>query len=163
MAPDPYHEWVGPPEASRFTPQTAIQVAARSRDGKDVVIRCLTRAGEGHNVVAILDALSSPEARLDPSNHTLPMIDRLELDDMIFGVFPHMRPDGLTCIWFRTNDEVFKALDEVFEGFVYLHDRLIAHRPIPPEVLSGGPYCPFRMDIYQLGKGLHELFLYVTP
>ncbi|KAL8283408.1 hypothetical protein RQP46_005818 [Phenoliferia psychrophenolica] len=242
-APDPYHEWVGPPEASRFNPQSAIQVAARSIDGKDVVIRCLTRAGEGHNVVAILELLSSPEALLDPSNHTLPMIDKLELEDMVFGVFPMMRPRALTCIWFRTTDEVFKALDEVLEGFVYLHDRLIAHRDfglaeifinhgsslgpmpydpsirgsrrpsewrslfknpryyindyewsvqfspessessrmvqgipleahgltlaeyqraIPPEVRTGQPYCPFHMDVFQLGSALLGIFQYMS-
>ncbi|KAL8276529.1 hypothetical protein RQP46_011077 [Phenoliferia psychrophenolica] len=239
-APDPYHHWTGPREiageASSFLPQTAIQMAARRSDGTDVVIRVLTRAGEGQEFLDILRTLSSPSARLDPHNSTLPMIDELQLDDMVFGIFPLMRPDGLTARWFHSTNEVFQALDEVLAGFAYLHNHRIAHRdfqageiyinygtgqgpipqldstpqspgewrsrfdahyflndfewsiqfpaksepasrlvtgialekhggtldtynrPIPSEVFTGQPYCPFAMDVYQLGKALHPIF-----
>ena len=61
----------------------------------------------------ILRALSSPSARLDPHNRALPMIDELELEDMVFGIFPLVRPGGLTVRWFNSTNEVFQALDEV--------------------------------------------------
>lgn len=29
-------------------------------------------------------------------------------------------------------------------------------RPLPPELILVDPYCPFRLDIWQLGTGLHK-------
>ncbi|KAL8291752.1 hypothetical protein RQP46_002010 [Phenoliferia psychrophenolica] len=222
-AADPYHCWTGTRERdgepSCFRSQTAIQIAARSAAQTDVVIRLIKRAGDpdGDAYLKIIQALSSPEARRDSSNRTLPVIEVLELEDMVFGVFPMMRPNGLSCKWFETAAEVFSALDQVLSGFVYLHGQRIAHspspstlpgkwrsrfdaayfindfewsvqfpadspetsrlvtgmpfekyftleeygKPLPPEVSSRQPYCPFRMDVYQVGQALHRIFKFM--
>ncbi|KAL8279636.1 hypothetical protein RQP46_007949 [Phenoliferia psychrophenolica] len=113
-APDGYHRWapasVQAPQRSAFCPQTPIQIAARSLDGKDVVIRLLTRASEGHTHLRILEFLAAAPC---PENRAVPLIEVMYLEDMAFGVFPMLRASGLEGVWFSSNREVLEACEEI--------------------------------------------------
>ncbi|KAL8280989.1 hypothetical protein RQP46_006668 [Phenoliferia psychrophenolica] len=156
-------------------PQTAIHMGARRSDGTDVVIRVLTRAGEGHEFLNVLRALSSPSARLDPHNRALPMIDELEGFAYLHGQRIAHRDFAAGEVYINYGTHYF--LND-FEWSIQFPEesepasRLVMgiplekygvtleeyNRPLPPEVLTGQPYCPFAMDVYQLGKALHPIF-----
>ncbi|KZW03274.1 hypothetical protein EXIGLDRAFT_725725 [Exidia glandulosa HHB12029] len=133
-SPDEYHYWpssnVFQPEqlVPEFAPNSGIHFAARSLANQEVVIRLLTIGDEGKASLDILRRLSAPEARV-ARNHALPMIKELHIGDMVFGVFPMMYAHGLTSFpWPETTEQILDGLEQALEGFVYLHENLIAHR-----------------------------------
>ena len=62
--------------------------AARSADGRDVVIRVLSVGPDGGEHVELLKIISRGPLPLVHSCHTLPILDLIELEDVTFGVFP---------------------------------------------------------------------------
>jgi hypothetical protein len=143
-APDEYHHWIpeaqwGPslswyqtwvsqgfPESAfvrdpdhaahilRFS-QRSVHVAARSHDGKDVIIRLIAKAGDGLDHLEILRKLSSPSLAADPANHALPLLGELAKDDMIFAIFPLVGDHTFDGPWFPNVAEVFEVLEQVLE------------------------------------------------
>ncbi|EJD51266.1 hypothetical protein AURDEDRAFT_159672 [Auricularia subglabra TFB-10046 SS5] len=106
---------------------TGIHVAARAPNNVDVVIRIMAIRDEGREHLAIMRALSAPDAQV-PENRTVPMIAELQMDDVVFGIFPQMWDSAMVRPWFETIRQLLDALEQVLEGFVFLHQRLIAHR-----------------------------------
>jgi hypothetical protein len=92
-----------------------VHVAARSHEGKDVIIRLIAKAGDGMDHLEILRKLSSPSLSADPTNHALPLLGELAKDDMIFAVFPLVDNCSFRRPWFQALAEVFEALEQVLE------------------------------------------------
>lgn len=115
------------PQPSLFVPRTGIHSAARSPSNTDVVIRIIAIGNDGQEHLDILRALAAPDAQV-PENRTVPMIAELKTGDFVLGVFPLLWPEAMSNPWFETVRQVLDALDQVLEGFTYLHRRLIAHR-----------------------------------
>jgi hypothetical protein len=61
---------------------------ARTRNGRDVVIRVIVVGSEGHDHLKILKRLAVGENSLLSNNHTLPMFAEFHFEDITFGVFP---------------------------------------------------------------------------
>lgn len=112
---------------SAFCMQTGIHVAARAPSNLDVVIRIMAIGDEGREHLAIMRELAAPEARV-PENRTVPMIAELTTGGVVFGIFPVMWTHAMQIPWFETGRQLLDALDQVLEGFAFLHKCLIAHR-----------------------------------
>jgi hypothetical protein len=73
------------------------------------------KAGEGQQHLDILRQLASPSCTVDPTNHALPLLGELQKDDMIFAIFPLVASYNLGSPWFFSVEEVFDAVEQVFE------------------------------------------------
>ena len=62
--------------------------AARTSDGRDVVIRVLSIGDSGRDHVIVLDEIARGTMPLLHFSHMLPLLDLIELEDITFGVFP---------------------------------------------------------------------------
>lgn len=70
---------------------------------------------------------------------------RVFLGDFEVAVmFPHTTPlDECLVVGYPT-------------GGSYPEDTKLYARPVPPEVASGQPYDPFKLDVWQFGTGLDD-------
>lgn len=91
--------------------QKPIHVPARSREGKDVLIRIVAKGEEGREHLKILRTLARDTS---PENHALPLLAVLEKDDMAFAVFPLITAN-MHLPWYYTVAEVFQFVREVLE------------------------------------------------
>ncbi|KAH6900833.1 other/AgaK1 protein kinase [Coprinopsis sp. MPI-PUGE-AT-0042] len=62
--------------------------AARDQWGREVVIRLVSFPGEESDELKIYRLLNTPEARKDPRNHTVPVVDWIEYSGLTFIVSP---------------------------------------------------------------------------
>ncbi|GJE86785.1 kinase-like domain-containing protein [Phanerochaete sordida] len=210
----------------------AISRAARSRTGHDVVVRVLVVGDQGRRHLNILRKIARGSQSLFSNNHTLPMLDELAFNDIIFGIFPK---SGIAMNFayghWATNSvgDILDMIMQALEGLTYLHSMNIAHRdvfksnfmvewmpeslcsgaispsrpqvymidfecavefsadslpderrcigiplgdtmevdeylrPVPPEVASGMPYDPFKLDVWQLGTDLADFKSTIQP
>ncbi|PIL28181.1 hypothetical protein GSI_09718 [Ganoderma sinense ZZ0214-1] len=205
--------------------RNALTRAARTPDGRDVVFRVLAIGEEGREHVDLLKTLARGTYSLISANHTLPLLELIELDDITFGVFPKV---AFSCSelyhgWAESSvGDILEMIAQCLEALVFLHTCGIAHRdafkdnfviqwvpeslridydspssrprvymidfelairfpldspkearmcvgrpsggslpgpsgrPMPPEVLSGEPYDPFKLDVWQLGNSISD-------
>nr|VWP02319.1 Serine/threonine-protein kinase SMU1 (EC [Ganoderma boninense] len=211
--------------------RNALTRAARAPDGRDVVFRVLAVGEEGREHVDLLKTLARGTYSLISANHTLPLLELIELDDITFGVFPKVAfsCSDLYHSWAESSvGDILEMIAQCLEALVFLHTCGIAHRdafkdnfviqwvpeslridydspssrprvymidfelairfpldspkearvcigrpsggslpgpsgrPMPPEVLSGEPYDPFKLDVWQLGNSISD-FKVVVP
>ncbi|PIL24527.1 hypothetical protein GSI_14283 [Ganoderma sinense ZZ0214-1] len=211
--------------ALSFEYRNALTRAARASDGRDVVFRVLAIGEEGREHVDLLKAFGRGTYGLINANHTLPLLDLIELDDITFAVFPKVANScsELYNSWAETSvGDILDMIVQCLEALVFLHHYGVAHRdafkdnfviqwvpeslsvdydspiskprvyvidfelairfplgspkeervcvgrpsggslpgpsgrPMPPEVLSGEPYDPFKLDVWQLGDSLSD-------
>lgn len=95
--------------------QRSIHYAARSKEGKDVVIRLVAKGEDGLEELEILRTVASPPLSTLPANHALPMLMELSKDDMRFAVFPMVSNNGVTNPWFSKLSEALELIDQVLE------------------------------------------------
>ncbi|PIL28175.1 hypothetical protein GSI_09712 [Ganoderma sinense ZZ0214-1] len=205
--------------------RNALTRAARAADGRDVVFRVLSIGEEGREHVDFLKTFARGPYSLISANHTLPLLDLIELEDITFAVFPKV---GKSCMdvygtWAQPSvGDILDMIAQCLEALVFLHHYGVAHRdafkdnfliqwvpeslglsykappsrprvymndfelavcfpddmppeervcigppyggslpghsgrPMPPEVLSGKPYDPFKLDVWQLGTSIND-------
>ena len=68
--------------------QNPLTRAARTADGRDVIIRVLAVGDEGKDHVEILQSISHGVIALLHSSHQLPLLGLIEIEDITLGVFP---------------------------------------------------------------------------
>ena len=68
--------------------QNALTRAARGSNGQDVILRVLAIGEDGKEHVDLLHTLARGSSSLFSSNHALPLLEVIELDDITVGVFP---------------------------------------------------------------------------
>jgi hypothetical protein len=73
---------------SDFYKKNGLARPARTQDGLDVVIRVIVIGNEGHDHLKILRTIATGEKSLFSNNHTLPMFQEFQFEDIIFGIFP---------------------------------------------------------------------------
>ncbi|RPD56366.1 hypothetical protein L226DRAFT_573966 [Lentinus tigrinus ALCF2SS1-7] len=202
----------------------ALTRAARARDGRDVVIRVLAIGEDGKEHVELLDMIARGPDSLLAINHSLPLLEIIELEDITFGIFPKAGWSLYLAYNFWAKSSVGDILHlflQCLEALVYLHNIGVAHRdvfrdnflaqwlpeslemkfmppsqprvyindfevavyfppevpeeerrctglpmggsfpdhygrPVPPEVESGKPYDPFKLDVWQLGTSFSD-------
>jgi len=98
-------------------------------DGKEVVVKAVHLYSREYNVIRLL---STPPLRNDRMNHTIPVLDFIEVndDDIVFIVMeqwsPHLIPgDGPCCLRL-----FLAALRQCIEHIVFMHRHQIAHLDI---------------------------------
>ncbi|KAH9945132.1 kinase-like domain-containing protein [Epithele typhae] len=191
---------------------------ARTANGQDVVIRVLAVGSNGLEHLHLLNRIATGMPTLVTGNHTLPLLDTIELQDVTFGVFPKAggSADLLYGSWIEPSEgDILHVLVQCLEALRFLHGMDIAHRdvfkdnfllqwypesmlighiptsrprvyltdfelavsfprhlprekhlcvgmplggsmpdfngrPMPAEVLSGKPYDPYKLDVWQL-------------
>ncbi|KAF9467634.1 hypothetical protein BDZ94DRAFT_1280257 [Collybia nuda] len=104
--------------------------AARAREGHGVIIRVIVVKEEGHKHIRILRKIATGEVSLCSDNHTLPLFGELELEDIIFGIFPKVNGivKGADGTW-ATNSvgDIIDMLMQMLEALVFIHRMNIAH------------------------------------
>ncbi|KAI0636470.1 hypothetical protein C8Q77DRAFT_1269334 [Trametes polyzona] len=193
--------------------------AAQAVDGRSVIIRVLAIGGQGREHIQILRMLARGPCNLATQNHTIPLLQLLDFEDITFGVFPRIAAEVADSYDAWPENSVGDILDMVMqclEALGFLHGMGVAHRdafkdnflvqwhpesmrvdaypisrprvylndfetavrflpnvspeervcvglplgasfpdperyrrPVPPEVASGEPYDPFKLDVWQ--------------
>jgi hypothetical protein len=94
--------------------QRPIHCFARTVDGRDVLIRILTKGDQGLENLDIQRRVATGPLAFLGDNHCLPMVQECTLDDMTFGVFPTMS-EGFEFPWYHKISEVFDATKQLLE------------------------------------------------
>ncbi|RDB26629.1 hypothetical protein Hypma_005525 [Hypsizygus marmoreus] len=104
---------------------TSLRVwPARDKAGRDVVIKLIS-GPEPSMELRIFQWLNRPEARSDPRNISIPVLDHISYNGLQFIVMP--RWDLAFEHPFYTVAELMHAIDSLLEGVDFLHENRIAH------------------------------------
>ncbi|KAH6909578.1 other/AgaK1 protein kinase [Coprinopsis sp. MPI-PUGE-AT-0042] len=105
--------------------------ASFTRDcfGREVVIRLVSFPGEESDELKIYCLLNTPQARKDPRNHTVPVIDWLEYSGLKFVVSPRWGDPLIGMVQLST-EQLLHYGDTLLEGLAFLHENRIAHRDV---------------------------------
>nr|VWO99832.1 Uncharacterized protein [Ganoderma boninense] len=134
----PFHEsdksWDSLRPILSYKSRNALTRAARTSDGRDVVLKVLAIGNQGKEHLEILDMLARGPYSLITANHTLPLLELIVLDDITFGVFPKV---GYSCSemyggWAKSSvRDVLEMIVQCLEALVFLHYSVkVAHRDV---------------------------------
>ncbi|KIM36290.1 hypothetical protein M413DRAFT_319948 [Hebeloma cylindrosporum] len=98
---------------------------ARDIQGRDVVIKLVSDASTPSQELKILQYLNTEPVRSDPRNHTILVVDYLNINGLIFAVMP--RWDCAFNAEFDTVEEILHCAETFFEAFEFLHEHRIFH------------------------------------
>ncbi|KAI0636467.1 hypothetical protein C8Q77DRAFT_1070893 [Trametes polyzona] len=134
--------------------------AAQTTDGRSVIIRVLAIGDEGREHVEILKLIARGPCSLVATNHTIPLLELIDFEDITFGVFPKIGAAVAQCYGAWPENSVADILDMVMqclEALAFIHDLHIAHRDAfkdnflvqwHPESLRVGAYPISRPRVY---------------
>lgn len=89
---------------------------ARTIDGRDVVIRIVSFGNEGINHRVALERLSTGNTASLIGNHTVPVLQWLNLDNITFGVLPMLsRRDPTHTYCYENVEDVLKTMVQMLE------------------------------------------------
>ncbi|PIL28155.1 hypothetical protein GSI_09692 [Ganoderma sinense ZZ0214-1] len=154
----------------------ALTRAARGPDAQDVVLRVLAIGEDGKEHVDLLKTVARSSWSLVNSNHTLPLLDLLALDDITFGVFPMV---GYSCSevyggWAKSSvRDILEVIAQCLEALVFLHACGIAHRDafkdnfviqwVPESLRAGHNATSSRPRVYMINFELAVRFPLDSP
>ncbi|KAJ3538566.1 hypothetical protein NMY22_g5109 [Coprinellus aureogranulatus] len=125
-----YHE---EEEDLDFNHIMAVRVwPARTDDGHEVMIRLSSGQGESEEL-KVIRRLNTPEARSDSRNYTIPILNTLTVEGLVFVVMPRWHPLSFHP-WIRADSvsELFDIAEMHYEGLQFMHEKRVAHRDICP-------------------------------
>lgn len=99
-------------------------------DGRYVALKKASRTSH-YRELEILKKFTSGAFTNDPQNHTVPVIQVLEVpddNDLVIIVMPLLR--RFDNPWFKTISEAVECIRQLFEAVQYLHKNRVAHRDI---------------------------------
>ncbi|THU93588.1 hypothetical protein K435DRAFT_903331, partial [Dendrothele bispora CBS 962.96] len=114
-----------------FLSMNPLSYTAQNKEGSSVVIRVISIKQDGLEHLDILRKLATGHSSLLVENHTLPMLQELQHQDIIFGIFPLVGADMRMSIGFWAENSVGDIMDmlmQALEALVYIHKQGIAHR-----------------------------------
>ncbi|KAH9913556.1 kinase-like domain-containing protein, partial [Epithele typhae] len=205
---------------------SALRAARSKARDQDVVIRVVQAGAEEIAHLSVIEFLGSEPIASISTNHTLPVLELVELGDIVFAIFPKAGPDLIGVLNPPAHNSVGDIVDiimQCLEALNFLHLNGIAHRdaykdnflidyypqslvtdPVrvghprvylhdfefacgfpqdtppeeqvcagplyggtvskstpadhrsSPEVLTGEPYSPYKLDVWQLGTSFAE-------
>jgi hypothetical protein len=94
--------------------QRSKHCIARTSDGRDVLIRLISKGSDGLEELDVLEYVATGHRAFLGDNHCLPMLRTLVVEDMRLGVFPFVNP-GFSWPWYHNVDEVFDAVLQVLQ------------------------------------------------
>ncbi|KAG2004502.1 other/AgaK1 protein kinase [Coprinopsis cinerea AmutBmut pab1-1] len=103
--------------------------AARDNAGREVIIKMVSFGEKESDELKIYRRLNTPGARADPRNRTLPVIDYITYDGLVFVVTPRWG-EPVVGLSFSTVEQLLLMTDQLLEGMVFLHQQRIAHRDV---------------------------------
>ncbi|KAI0371382.1 hypothetical protein BV20DRAFT_965597 [Pilatotrama ljubarskyi] len=115
---------------SFFSPNS-LNRAARSVDGRDVVIRVISVGSEGRSQLEILKYVSRGPVSQATPNHAIPLFDLFELEDVVLGVFPRVGFNLFDAYnsWAENSvGDIVDMIMQCLEALGFLHLLGIAHR-----------------------------------
>ncbi|KAJ7664368.1 kinase-like domain-containing protein, partial [Mycena polygramma] len=126
---DPNGTWGFYEDGIRLLCKSVID-ATRIHDGRKVVLKCVPTDEEE---ISIIRYLNSPSMRLDPRNHTIPLLDSFPMPESpwTFLVMPYGRRFNYPP--FHCRNEFLEAMTQFLEGLQFMHDHDIAHFDIAPQ------------------------------
>ena len=117
--------------------------AARTKDNRDVVIILLSDGVRGISTPRSLEIVGRGLNAALFNNHTLPVLEWLRQDNLVFGVFP-MVGRWYDLPWFGSIGNILEFMGQIIEvsglfltlayllmvskGVAFLHEHHIAHR-----------------------------------
>ncbi|KZW04407.1 hypothetical protein EXIGLDRAFT_828279 [Exidia glandulosa HHB12029] len=114
-----------------FTVITPTLCAARTVDGRDVVIRIVCIGEEGLNHLEALRRLATGNIASVIGNHTIPVLQWLTLEHITFAVHPYLSSTDPTNLYFYENTgDLLRHLLQMLEAVEFCHSRLVAHRDV---------------------------------
>ncbi|KAJ3786710.1 hypothetical protein GGU11DRAFT_744173 [Lentinula aff. detonsa] len=212
------------PEPRCVSIGSPLHFPARTTDNRDVLIVLLSDGIVGENCVDVLRKIATGKNAGIDRNHTLPLLDEIHYENLVFGVFPLVGSSFIPA-WFSNIAHALESMSQIMEGVAFLHDHLVVHRdlflsnflssrrsdgrwdpeqkqdflrpryyiidfewavrfspdsdpasrtvtgpplpwdiyrrPPPPEMQSELPYCPFKADVWQVGKSFMGCILHI--
>ncbi|KAG2004496.1 other/AgaK1 protein kinase [Coprinopsis cinerea AmutBmut pab1-1] len=121
--------------------------AARDNAGREVVIKLVSLGEQEWDELKIYKRLNTPEARADPRNRTLPVLDYIIYNGLVFVVTPRWG-EPVVGLSFSKVEQVLVMADQLLEvsptalllrnlanlpmikGMAFLHHQRIAHRDV---------------------------------
>ncbi|PPR07268.1 hypothetical protein CVT26_012428 [Gymnopilus dilepis] len=103
--------------------------AARTKDNRDVVIVLLSDGVRGISATRSLEIVGRGLNAALFNNHTLPVLEWLRQDNLVFGVFP-MVGRWYDLPWFGSIGNILEFMGQIIEGVAFLHEHHIAHRDL---------------------------------
>ncbi|PPQ76009.1 hypothetical protein CVT24_006540 [Panaeolus cyanescens] len=114
---------------------------ARDKHGRDVVIRIVSGPQRSREL-EVLQRLTSPSALRDPRNITIPILDWLKFDGLVFIVMPRWDPAWIHD--FGTVAECIHIAETFLAYLDFLHEHRIAHMDIHPGNMTINTVIPAR-------------------
>ncbi|KAJ3723609.1 hypothetical protein DFJ43DRAFT_1201072 [Lentinula guzmanii] len=212
------------PEPRCVSIGSPMHFPARTTDNRDVVIVLLSDGMiVGENCVDVLRKIATGKNAGIDRNHTLPLLDEIHYENLVFGVFPLVGSSFIPA-WFSNIAHALESMtpkswrashfcmiilwctDLFLSNFLssrrhgrwdpeqkqdFLRPRYyiidfewavqfssdsdpasrtvtgpplpwdIYRRPPPPEMQSELPYCPFKADVWQVGKSFMGCILHI--
>ncbi|KZW04409.1 hypothetical protein EXIGLDRAFT_635957 [Exidia glandulosa HHB12029] len=132
-APDPffYRFAAEMDRTDPFTVTTPTLCAARTVDGRDVVISIVAIGKEGTNHLEALRRLATGNVASVIGNHTVPVLQWLTLEHITFAVHPYLSStDPTTRYFYENTGDLLRHLLQMLEAVAFCHSKLVAHRDV---------------------------------
>ncbi|KAI0366048.1 hypothetical protein BV20DRAFT_1026949 [Pilatotrama ljubarskyi] len=116
---------------SSFFSPNSLNRAARSLDGRDVVIRVICVGSEGRSQLEVLKYISRGPLNQATPNHAIPLFELFDLEDVTFGVFPRVGFNMFDAYNSWPENSVGDIVDMIMQGLEalgFLHSIGVAHR-----------------------------------
>ena len=110
------------------------------------MIQLVMKAGEGRAELEVLRRFSRPDISSHPHNHVIPLLDELEVYDMVFAVLPLLE-DNIVEPWFFDVEEALDAVQQTFE--VSNMSRDVDFSKLIRNYLSGPSFHAFKFRCTQ--------------
>ncbi|CDO75226.1 hypothetical protein BN946_scf184895.g6 [Trametes cinnabarina] len=115
----------------QFMSMNGLCRPARVKDGRDVVIRVLAVGQRGRDHIHILRHIARGAHAFYNSNHTIPLFETVDFEDITFGIFPKV---GFGLVdayggWAQNSvGDIIDMLRQCLEALTFLQAAGVAHR-----------------------------------
>ncbi|KAL1667471.1 hypothetical protein GGF50DRAFT_124799 [Schizophyllum commune] len=103
----------------------------RTSEGQDAVLRVVAVHDEGREQLRIWRKLATAPHALMCENHTLPLLQEINLEHVTFAAFPYVAQpmERIYGGWAKNSvGDILDAVMQALEGLSYIHSLGIAHR-----------------------------------
>ncbi|KZW02847.1 hypothetical protein EXIGLDRAFT_828981 [Exidia glandulosa HHB12029] len=122
-----------PTNVKRFPTTRPCLCPARTRDGRDVMLRVISIGASGIQHKRALERVSTGNVASVIGNHAIPVLQWLTLNDITFAVFPMLSVFDAAMVYdFQNVGELMETMVQMLEALEFCHSRLVAHRDVFP-------------------------------
>lgn len=114
--------------------------AARTADGRDVVIRVICVGSQGRTHLDVLKYVAKGICSVATPNHAVPLFEVFEFEDITFGIFPRVAFSMWEAYRSWPQSSVGDVLDMIMQALEVRPDEFV--RLATVDRLSAGPRIP---------------------